>query len=120
MTLLPDRCSEKYNVYHVNIQNFRDVNNNTVRFVRYTLCAKERRQVSGITQGARHGVRPYAGDVAMADRGIITFGDRYTRIPVNMDQSVYLNLGAGAIASYWTYNMDDRDRYHYKRVYLVV
>ena len=39
-------------------------------------------------------------------------------IPVNMDVSVYNNLMAGALSGYWNYNLDDRDRFYYKRVYL--
>jgi cephalosporin-C deacetylase len=35
-----------------------------------------------------------------------------------MDPGVYANLGAGPLAGYMTYNLDDRDRYYYKRVYL--
>ncbi len=118
MTLLPDRCSEKYNVYHVNIQNFRDVNNNTVRLYGILCVPKKEGKYPALLRVPGAGVRPYAGDVAMADRGIITLEIGIHGIPVNMDQSVYLNLGAGALASYWTYNMDDRDRYYYKRVYL--
>ena len=35
-----------------------------------------------------------------------------------MDASVYNNLAAGALANYWNINLDDKDRYYYKRVYL--
>jgi cephalosporin-C deacetylase-like acetyl esterase len=63
-------------------------------------------------------VRPYAGDIANATKGIITLQIGIHGIPVTMDPSVYLDLGAGAFNGYQNYNLDDRDRFYYKRVYL--
>jgi cephalosporin-C deacetylase-like acetyl esterase len=64
------------------------------------------------------GIRPYGGDIANAEKGIITFQIGIHGIPVNMDQSVYNNLGAGALNGYWYFNLENKDRYYYKRVYL--
>ena len=35
-----------------------------------------------------------------------------------MEQSVYDSLGAGALSSYNTFGLDNRDRYYFRRVYL--
>src|SRR5690606_34614944 len=35
-----------------------------------------------------------------------------------MDPSVYAELMAGPLSNYWFFELDDRDRYYYKRVYL--
>jgi cephalosporin-C deacetylase-like acetyl esterase len=35
-----------------------------------------------------------------------------------MEPGVYTSLAQGALSNYWTYNMDNRDRFYYKRVYL--
>jgi cephalosporin-C deacetylase-like acetyl esterase len=64
------------------------------------------------------GVRAYNGDISTAEKGFITFEIGIHGIPVTMDPSVYLNLGQGALSGYWNYNMDSRDRFYYKRVYL--
>ena len=64
------------------------------------------------------GVRPYGGDIAMAEKGMITFEIGIHGVPVNMEPGVYLNLGAGALSGYQNFNLDDRDRFYYKRVYL--
>ena len=64
------------------------------------------------------GVRPYRGLAEMAARGIITLQVGIHGIPVTMDQSVYDSLGAGALANYNTFGLDNRDRYYYRRVYL--
>ena len=39
-------------------------------------------------------------------------------IPVNMSGPVYTNLYMGALKGYHTFNLDNRDKYYYKRVYL--
>jgi len=64
------------------------------------------------------GVRPYRGLAEMAARGIITLQVGIHGIPVTMEQSVYDSLGAGALANYNTFGLDNRDRYYYRRVYL--
>lgn len=64
------------------------------------------------------GVRAYAGDVATAEKGIITFEIGIHCISVIMDPSVYMDLGRSVLDGYPFYNLDDLDRYYYKRVYL--
>jgi cephalosporin-C deacetylase-like acetyl esterase len=64
------------------------------------------------------GVRPYAGDIATAEKGVITFEIGIHGIPVNMDANVYTSLGSSVLNDYPSYNLDDRDRYFYKRVYV--
>jgi cephalosporin-C deacetylase-like acetyl esterase len=63
-------------------------------------------------------VRPYRGDVETAEKGIITFQVGIHGVPVNLEPSVYQALGAGALNGYPTFNLDERDRYYYRRVYL--
>jgi len=64
------------------------------------------------------GVRPYFGDKGTAARGAITLEIGIHGIPVNLPQEVYDQLLAGALKDYWLYNLDDRDRYYYRRVIL--
>jgi len=64
------------------------------------------------------GVRPYGGDIALAENGIITFEIGIHGVSVIMDPSVYLDLGKTTLDGYPYFNLDDRDRYYYKRVYL--
>lgn len=116
MTLLPDRCTEKTNVYHVNMQNMRD-GAAAVRLYGILCIPKKPGKYPALLTVPGAGVRPYNGNIAMAERGLITLEIGIHGIPVTMDPSVYLNLGAGPLAGYWTYNLDDRDRYYYKRVY---
>lgn len=116
MTLIPERCTEKTNVYHVNLQNYRD--GSTVRLYGILCVPKKEGKYPALLRVPGAGVRPYNGDLNMAEKGIITFEIGIHGIPVNMDPSVYQNLGAGPLSGYWVYNLDDRDRYYFKRVYL--
>lgn len=64
------------------------------------------------------GVRPYTGQIALAERGIITLQIGIHGIPVNLDQRVYDNLAAGALNRYNIAGNDNKDTYYYKRVFL--
>ncbi len=57
------------------------------------------------------GVRPYNGDTATAAKGIIHLEIGIHGIPVTMPQSVYNDLGSGALSGYPTFNLDNRDTY---------
>ena len=114
MTLIPERCTENVNVYHVNLQNYRF----NTRLYGILCVPKKEGKYPAVLQVPGAGVRPYMGDIANAEKGFITFQIGIHGIPVNMDVSVYNNLMAGALSGYWNYNLDDRDRFYYKRVYL--
>ena len=115
MTLLPERCTEKVNVYHVNLQNW---GSGTSRLYGILCVPKGEGKFPALLQVPGAGVRPYGGDIANAERGVVTFQIGIHGIPVNMDPSVYTSLAGGAIQNYPMANLDDRDRYYYKRVYL--
>ena len=53
-----------------------------------------------------------------SEKGIVVFEIGIHGIPVNLDSIVYENLRFGALLGYPTFNLDNRDEYYYKRVYL--
>jgi cephalosporin-C deacetylase-like acetyl esterase len=114
MTLIPDRCTEKVNVYHVNLQNYRP----GARFYGILCVPKAEGKYPALLRVPGAGVRPYNGDVAMAEKGVITFEVGIHGIPVNQEWPLYQSLGAGALYRYFTFDLDDKDRYYYRRVYL--
>lgn len=116
VTLMPERCTEKVNVYHVNLQNW--AYNSTSRLYGILCVPKAEGKYPALLQVPGAGIRPYSGDIANAEQGAVTFQIGIHGIPVNMDVSVYNNLSAGALNGYQYFNLDDRDRYYYKRVYL--
>ena len=114
MTLMPERCTENVNVYHVNLQNYRL----NTRLYGILCVPKKEGKYPAILHVPGAGARPYNGDIANAEKGFITLQIGIHGVPVNMDTWVYNNMMAGPLAGYWNYNLDDKDRYYYKRVYL--
>ncbi len=112
MTLMPELCTDKVDVYHVSIQNIEGK-------IYGILCKpKAEGKYPAILQVPGAGVRPYYGDVTGAESGFITFQIGIHGIPVNLDPKVYADLSSGALRNYNNALMDDKDNYYYKRVYL--
>ncbi len=112
LILMPERCTDKVDVYHVSINNIKGK-------IYGILCRpKAAGKYPAILHVPGAGIRPYAGDVAGAERGFITFQIGIHGIPVNLPQGVYDDLRAGALENYQVFNLDDKDNYYYKRVYL--
>ncbi len=116
MTLLAERCTETVNVYHLNLQNFRE--GGAVRLYGILCVPKKEGKYPALLQVPGAGIRPYYGDVRTAEKGIITLQIGIHGIPVTMDAGVYADLGSGWANQYWTYNLDNKDQYYYKRVFM--
>jgi cephalosporin-C deacetylase len=112
MTLMPERSSAVTDVYHVNFQGY------AASRIYGILCVPRKPgRYPAVLQVPGAGIRPYGPDLELADRNIIVLTIGIHGIPVNLDPAVYNNLSAGALAGYFYNNMNDRDRYYYKRVY---
>lgn len=113
MVLIPEKCTEKVNVYHVSFQN---VNNSRMYGI---LCVpKKEGKYPALLHVPGAGIRPYSGDIKNAEKGVITLDIGIHGIPVNLPQEFYGNLSSGALNGYWSTNLDNRERYYFKRVYL--
>ena len=62
------------------------------------------------------GVRAYNGDISHSEKGVIILEIGIHGIPVDLPAVVYQNLYQGALKDYYLYNMDNKDRFYYKRV----
>ena len=114
MTLIPERCTDKLNVYNVNIQSYRYGSR-----IYGVLCVpKGKGKYPAILKLPGAGVRGYKGDRESADKGYIVFEIGIHGIPVDMQGDVYYNLYEGPLKAYYNFNLNDRDEYYYKRVYL--
>ena len=112
MTLMPELCTDKVDVYHVSIQNIEGK-------IYGILCKpKAEGKYPAILHVPGAGVRPYFGDIDGAEKGFITFQIGIHGIPVNLEPKVYADLKSGALLNYRSALMDDKDNYYYKRVYL--
>lgn len=112
--LLPERCTEKVNVYEVSFQN--------VRWGSRTygiLCLPVKPgKYPALLRVPGAGVRPYQGDVWTAEQGAITLEIGIHGVPVTMPQSVYDELQQGALNCYWDFNMNSRNDSYYRRVFV--
>ncbi|WP_099464690.1 acetylxylan esterase [Parabacteroides provencensis] len=112
MVLLPERCTDKVNVYHVSFQNVRPGS----RTYGILCIPKKEGKYPALLRVPGAGIRPYNGDVYTASQGAITLEIGIHGIPVTMTQSFYNNLFNGALKNYWQINNTDRDAFYYNRV----
>ena len=119
LTLLPELCTANVNVYHVNLQNVSgDGGNAPSRLYGILAEPKAAGKYPAILEVPGAGIRPYRGRIDLAERGIISLQIGIHGLPVNLPQEVYDSLGRSAAASYWAFNLDNKDRYYFRRVYL--
>ena len=64
------------------------------------------------------GVRPYRPSYGWAQKGVIHLTVGIHGIPVNLPAELYKSLRPGAIKDYPEFNLDDRDKYYYNRVFM--
>ncbi|RYF79261.1 MAG: acetylxylan esterase, partial [Chitinophagaceae bacterium] len=114
MTLMPEHCTEKVDVYHVSVQNFKK----GARLYGMLSLPKKAGKYPALLQVPGAGIRPYAPNITLAELGVITFVIGIHGVPVNMPGEVYSDLAAGALSGYMHLNLDHRDRFYYKRVYM--
>lgn len=114
MTLVPERCSDKLNIYHVNIQNFETGS----RIYGMLSVPKGGGKYPAVLKVPGAGIRAYNGDTENASQGYIVFEIGVHGIPVNLPNDVYTNLYQGALKQYYSMNLDNRDNFYYKRVYM--
>jgi cephalosporin-C deacetylase len=112
--LMPSRCTEKVNVYQINVQNYPA----NTRLYGILCVPKAEGKYPALLNVPGAGVYPYAGNIEMAEKGLITLEIGIHGIPVDMDDVVYEDLGWGALRGYMNINLDDRDQFYYKHVYL--
>lgn len=112
--LLPERCTEKVNVYEVSFQNIRQGS----RTYGILCVPVEPGKYPALLRVPGAGVRPYNGDIWTAEQGAITLEIGIHGVPVTMPQSTYDDMFHGCLNGYWDYNMNDRDNCYYKRVFV--
>jgi cephalosporin-C deacetylase len=119
LTLLPDACTDKVNVYHVSFRTLGQAWNPFPPRIYGILCEpKQPGKYPAVLKVPGAGVRPYFGDPDLAAHGAIVLEIGIHGIPVNMPQSVYDALYSGALHSYWLNQLDNKETYYYHRVYL--
>ena len=114
MRLIPERSTGPVNIYEVSLQTIRP----GARLYGILCVPKKAGKYPAALKVPGAGIRPYRGDSALAANGMITFEIGIHGIPVTMPQEVYYDLASGALYGYPFLNLDNKDEYYYRRVYL--
>lgn len=110
---VPERSTENVNVYHISVQNIHGSK------VYGMLCVpKKEGKYPAVLKVPGAGVRPYSGDVELAEKGVITLEIGIHGVPVNMPKEIYADLASGVLYGYPAMNLDNKENYYYQRVYL--
>lgn len=112
MTRMPERSTPDVDVYHASFQNH--ATGSRLYGILSVPTAPGKYPALLVVPGA--GVRPYFPDIATARRGVIHLRLGIHGIPVDRDSLFYNELRATALARYYTFGLEDRDLYYYKRV----
>jgi cephalosporin-C deacetylase-like acetyl esterase len=122
LTPKPELSTAKADVFHLSLQN---VGSNPAgrssRFYGILAVPRAEGRFPALLNPPGAGARPYRGLVAEAERGYLTLQVGIHGVPVDLPAEVYDSLLFGPLAAwqgYGTFNLDDRDRYYYRRVYL--
>jgi cephalosporin-C deacetylase-like acetyl esterase len=119
LTLLPDACTPTVNVYHVSFRTVGSAGSQYQGRIYGILCEPVKPgKYPAILSVPGAGVRPYSGQKELAARGAITLEIGIHGIPVNLPPELYDQMRSGALMDYWLYNLDNKDLYYYRRVYL--
>ncbi len=118
LTLLPEQCTSKVNVYQVSLQNVRSEGDGTSRLFGIYAEPKEPGKYPALLRVPGAGVHKIQGLIKEAEQGAITLAIGIHGIPLTMDPQVYALLSAGALNGYPAFNLDARERFYYRRVYL--
>ncbi len=114
MVLLPERCDSVINVYEVSIQN----NRSGSRIYGILCVPKKPGKYPAALKVPGAGARPYRGDTALAQKGIVTFEIGIHGVTVTQPYQFYYDLAFGPLSNYYFSNLDNRNSYYYNRVYL--
>ncbi|HSB17583.1 MAG TPA: acetylxylan esterase [Bryobacteraceae bacterium] len=112
-TLIPELSTAVVDVYHVSLQN--TGRSNVFGMLALPKAAGKYPAILGVPGAGVHKIGPM---IELAEKGAITLAIGIHGIPLTLDPDVYAALANGALNGYWTYNLDSRERYYYRRVYL--
>ncbi len=116
LDLVPEKCTPKVKVYSASFQSFQKGSR-----IYGTLCvpANYDGKCPAILIVPGAGCRSRAGYYTEAEKGFVTFEIGIHGIPTVMeDERIYETLKNGSLLNYPSANVDDKDNYYYKRVFV--
>jgi cephalosporin-C deacetylase len=114
----PERSSATLDAFEVSIQNVSGGGRGVSRIYGILTVPKAPGKYPALLRVPGAGVYPASSIVRDHEDGVITLSIGIHGIPLTLDPMVYQNLGSGALNGYQEFNLDSRDRYYYRRVFL--
>jgi cephalosporin-C deacetylase-like acetyl esterase len=113
-----ERSTATLDAFEVSIQNVSGGGRGTSRIYGILTVPKAPGKYPALLRVPGAGVYPASSIVRDHEDGVITLSIGIHGVPLTMDPAVYQNLASGALNGYQEFNLDSRDRYYYRRVYL--
>lgn len=107
-------CTDKVDVYYVRLQSFRKDN----YVYGYVSVPKSKGPHPAVLYVPGAGVAKTKPSTYMVEKGVITMTLGIHGIPLDMPDENYDILKNGALYNYQFVNLDNRDQYYYKRVFM--
>ncbi len=120
LELIPEASTGAINVYHVSFRTWsRSDSAPSPSRIYGILCEpKKPGHYPAFLRVPAAGVRSYRGERTLAEQGAITLEIGIHGMPVNGPAEIYAQLRSGALEGYAQFNLDDPERYFYRRVHL--
>lgn len=117
LTPAPALSTDKVETFYVSMQNV-GRSGGTSRIYGVLCVPRGEGPFPAVLHVPGAGVRGYKGAPELAERGMITLQIGIHGIPVDQGEELYEAMRNGALADYPRYELDNRERYYYRRVYL--
>ena len=114
ITPAPEYSTGTYTAYYVKYQTYKK----NVYFHGLMTVPTKPGKHPAILRVPGAGVRSYAPMTELDLANFVSLQVGIHSIPVNLPKDVYRNLSRGALYNYNRFNIQDRDAYYYKRVYI--
>ena len=115
VTLMPEMCTPRTNVYHVRLQHYRKDT-----YIYGMLCVpKSPGKYPAVLSVPGAGVKRVPPELELAETGdgMITFAIGVNGLPQTLDEEVYNDLRYGVLRDYGFIHLDDKEHYYYRRIY---
>jgi Acetyl esterase (deacetylase) len=117
LTPLPELSNERYEAFHLALQNVGAWRGPT-RVYGILTVPRGTPPAPALLALPGAGVRGYKGFIDYANRGYITLQIGVHGVPVNLPDVVYTDLQAGALIDYPSIGLERRETYYFRRVIL--
>ena len=114
LELLKSRCTKNTDVYQVSIQAVEE----GFRIYGILAIPKAEGTYPAVMRGPGAGVHKIGGMLAEAEKGMITLDMGVHGLPLTKSKEFYESLSKGKLKDYYQKDIDSRENYYYRRIFL--